>query len=171
MLSAHIRRHAGLLVSGLCCAALGAGVVAFIDANSASGQTTTAAVKTAATAGPRASAAGGRSAGRVRLLRRLLALGRRTVHGQLVVATTDGFATVTIDRGRVQSVAGQQLEIVEGTARRTYRTVTLTIPASAIVRVDRRRSTLAGVAPGQRVIVVQGPRRTVVIARGGPARA
>ena len=86
----------------------------------------------------------------------------------MVVATKSGFATVTIDRGFVQSVSGQQLTIREGTKNATYKTVTLTIPSSAKVRDNRQASTLSALTAGQRVSVVQAPKRTWVIARTAP---
>jgi hypothetical protein len=66
------------------------------------------------------------------------------------VATTTGFATVTLDRGFVQSVNRQQLTIREGTKTTTYKTVMLTIPSNAVVRDNRR----AGSAAGGRVSAV-----------------
>ena len=76
-----------------------------------------------------------------------------------------GFPTVTFERGKVDSVNGQQLTITEGTAKASYKTVTLTIPASAPVRDDRQTASLSSVKAGQRVLVVTAPRRTFVIAR------
>ena len=95
--------------------------------------------------------------------RRLL---RRTVHGDFVVATKNGFVTVTVDRGTVQSVNGQQLTLTEGTKTQTYKTVTLTIPANAKVRDNKKLTSLADVKAGQRAMVVQAPQHTWVIARG-----
>lgn len=96
------------------------------------------------------------------------ALLRRAVEGDVVVATKRGkFATVTFARGTVASLSGQQLTIAEGTKKATYRTVTLTIPTTARVRVDRRLGALSSLTPGQRVIVIQTPERTRVLARSG----
>ncbi len=95
--------------------------------------------------------------------RRLLG---RAVHGDFVVATKHGFVTVTVDRGRVQSVNGQHLTLTEGTKTQTYKTVTLTIPANAKVRDNKKLASLADVKAGQRAMVVQAPRHTWVIARG-----
>jgi hypothetical protein len=95
--------------------------------------------------------------------RRLL---RRTVHGDFVVATKNGFVTVTVDRGVVQSVKGQQLTLTEGTKTQTYKAVTLTIPANAKVRDNRKLASLSDVKDGQHAMVVQGPQHTWVIARG-----
>jgi hypothetical protein len=89
----------------------------------------------------------------------------RAVHGDVVLATAHGFATATFDRGFVQSVSGRQLTLREGTRRRTYRTVTLTIPAGARVRDNGKPATLGQLSPGQRVRVLRGPRQTAVIAR------
>jgi hypothetical protein len=62
-------------------------------------------------------------------------------------------------------VNGQQLTITEGTAKASYKTVTLTIPAGARVRDNRQKASLSDVKAGQRVIVIQAPKRTLVIAR------
>ena len=86
----------------------------------------------------------------------LAGLARRSVSGQFVVHTKQGFQTVTLDRGVVDSVTGQQLKLTEGTPKATYKTVTLTIPATARVRDDRQKSTLSAVKPGQRVLVDPG---------------
>jgi hypothetical protein len=91
---------------------------------------------------------------------------RRAVHAEAVVATKGGqFVQVTLDRGTVQSVSGQQLTITEGTKKHVYKTVTLTIPGNAIVRDDRRAAQLSDLKAGQRVLVAQGPSRTRVLAR------
>ena len=89
---------------------------------------------------------------------------RHVVHGQIVVATPQGFQTITFDRGWVQSVSGQQLSLREGTKRASYRTVTLTIPSTARVRDDGQLASLSHVRTGQRALVVQAPARTFVFA-------
>ncbi len=89
----------------------------------------------------------------------------RAVHADLVVHAKNGFVTVTVDRGVVQSVSGQQLTIAEGTKKATYKTVTITIPANARVRDNRQKAALAAVKLGQRATVVQGLKRTIVLAR------
>jgi hypothetical protein len=133
-----------LTVAAVCLAAgAGAGVIA------------NAGAATSSKAGPHAARGGLRA-------HRLLG---RTVHGDVVVATKSGFQTVTFDRGFVQSVSGQQLTINEGTKKATYKTITLTIPADARVRDDGTKATLGSVKSGQHVLVVQGPKRTFVIAR------
>ncbi len=145
-----LRRHLKLLAVGAACAALGAGASAIATAGAAG--TTTAKSSTAA-----------KSAAKHPAARR--ALERRAVQGDLVVATKTGFATVTFSRGFVQSVNGQQLTIREGTKKATYKTVTLTVPAGAKVRDNRQAASLAQLRAGQRVAVVQAPKRTLVIAR------
>ena len=145
-----IRRHARLLTVGASCAALGAGASAIASAGAATGHSShAAAARTATRAGH-----GG--------LRRFAA---RAVQGSLVVHTKTGFATVTFDRGRVDSVSGQRLTLTEGTPKASYRTVEVTVPASAIVRDNGTRTSLAALTPGQRVLVLTGPRHTRVIAR------
>jgi hypothetical protein len=143
-----VRRHLKFLTIGAVCAAAGAGGSAIATAGAAG--TTTA--KSSAPAAARHLAA-----------RRTLE--RRAVQGDLVVATKTGFATVTFNRGFVQSVSGQQLTIREGTKKATYKTVTLTIPAAAKVRDNGKTASLSQLSAGQRVAVVQAPKRTVVIAR------
>ena len=60
---------------------------------------------------------------------------------------------------------GQQLTIREETKAATYKTVTLTIPSSAKVRDNGKSASLSQLTQGQRVGVVQGPKRTPVVAR------
>jgi hypothetical protein len=96
---------------------------------------------------------------------RLGVLARRTVEGSLVVSTKQGFVTVTVARGTVESVTGNQLTLTEGTPKATYKTVTLTLPADTLVRDNRARSTLAQVTDGQRATVIEAPDRALVIAR------
>jgi hypothetical protein len=87
------------------------------------------------------------------------------VQGSLVVHTKSGFATVTFERGVVNSVSANQLTMTERTKRASYKTVTLTIPSNAIVRVNRQKATLSQLKSGQHVTVVNAPKRTFVIAR------
>ncbi len=136
-----IRRNLKLIAVAATCAGIGAGVSAIASAGAA----TTSQPKSA---------------------RPALGLGavRRAVSGDLVVATKTGFATVTFERGMVKSVSGQELTLAQGTRARTYKTVTLTIPANAKVRDNGKSTTLANVAVGQRAIVVRGPKLTHVIA-------
>jgi hypothetical protein len=90
---------------------------------------------------------------------------RRAVHVDAVVPTKDGkFANVTLDRGIVQSVQGDQLTLKEGTRKATYKTVTLTIPGNAVVRDNKRPAKLSDIKSGQRAVVFHGPNRTAVIA-------
>lgn len=89
----------------------------------------------------------------------------RAVHGNLVLATKKGFVNVTFDRGAVQSVQGQQLTLVEGDRTGTHKTVTLTVPGNAVVRVNGKRASLSAVKAGQRVRVVEGLKRARVTAR------
>lgn len=142
-----IRRHMTLVAVAASSALIGAGAGVIANAGAAS---------TAKPAPSRAAHALLRPA-----LRRALL---HSVHGDLVVATKAGFATITFERGSVQSVSGQQLTITEGTRKQTYRTVTLTIPAAAKVRNNRAASTLDSLQQGERVLVLQAPARTWVIA-------
>ncbi len=146
-----MRKHTRLLLTAACCLAIGAGASAIASA----GASTSSSAKTGTRHGLRSGAlrAGG--------LRRLA---RRTVHADLVVGTRKGFETVSFDRGKVDSVSGRQLTLTESTRTASYKTVTLTIPANARIRDDRRQANLSGLQPGQRVIVLTTPRRTFVIA-------
>jgi GTPase involved in cell partitioning and DNA repair len=143
-----IRKHSRLLLVAVCCVALGAGVSAIASAGAATGGTGKVSAATKRT----------RAVG----LKRLAA---RAVSGDIVVHTKAGFTTVSFQRGKVDSVSGQQLTITEGTAQASYKTVTVTIPANARVRDDRQKATLSDVKAGQRVLVLTGRQQTVVIAR------
>ncbi len=144
-----IRNHSRVLLVALCCVALGAGASVIASAGAATGN----------------SAQTVRSGAHHGLLadgwRRLA---RRSVQGNLVLSTKQGFVTVTFERGKVDSVSGQQLTLTEGTRRASYKTVTLTIPANARIRANRQKVSLSALTPGQRVLVVQGPKRTLVFA-------
>jgi hypothetical protein len=146
-----IRRNWKLGAVAASCMVVGAGASAIAGAGAA----TTSSTAAGATATPAHHAA------RLRA-RRLLG---RSVHGDLVVATKNGFVTITLDRGRVQSVNGQQLTLSEGTKTATYKTVILTIPTNAKVRDNGELVALGDVKAGQRATVVQGPHHTWVIAR------
>jgi hypothetical protein len=139
------RKHMKLVTIGAACAAVGAGASAIATAGAAGTTTATKASPSHPVA------------------RR--ALERRAVQGDLVVATKSGFATVTFSRGFVQAVSGRQLTIKEGSRQATYKTVTLTIPADAIVRDNGQTASLSQLTQGQRVGVLQGPKRTLVVAR------
>ena len=86
------------------------------------------------------------------------------VHGDLIVPDNGTFATVTFDRGTVDSVSGQDLTLTEGTKTATYKQLTLTIPTTAKVRNNGDSSTLSQLSGGERVLVVQAPQGTFVIA-------
>lgn len=145
-----LRRHSRIALVALACVSLGAGASAI-----ASAAATTSSPARAAHAHRHHHGLKGRG----------MRLVRRAVHAQLVVPTKHGFVNVTIDRGKVNSVSGDQLTLTEGTRTQTYKTVTLTIPAGAKVRDNRQPASLSSLQPGQRAIVVQAPKRTFVIAR------
>ena len=156
----YLRKHLKLVTVAAACVAIGAAGSAIATAGAAS---------TARRARLRQQRANSTSAKTARVRGAgVRALERRTVQANVVVATKSGFATVTVDRGFVQSVSGQQLTIREGTKKATYKTVTLTIPSNAKVRDNRQASTLSALTAGQRVAVVQAPQRTWVIARSAP---
>jgi hypothetical protein len=93
----------------------------------------------------------------------------RAVHAEAVVPFKGQFVTVTLDRGFVQKVEGKDLTIREGTKNLTYKTVTLTIPDGAKVRNDGHPSNLSDLQAGEHVVVIQGPKRTRVLARHVPS--
>jgi hypothetical protein len=140
-----ISRHSRILIVAVSCAVIGAGAGAIATAGAS-----TSPVK-----------ATGAHAGRARRLR---AWERQAVQGSVMIATKQGFKTVSFERGTVQSVSGQQLTLAEGSRKATYKTVTLTIPAGALVRDNGRKSTLSSVTDGQRAVVVGGPKNTFVFA-------
>lgn len=151
-----LRTHTRLIMVGVCCLAVGAGASAIASAG----------------------ASGSHSADHFRdghhgwtlhaRARGLFGLARGAVHGSIVVAIKTGFATITFDRGKIDSVNGQNLTLTEGTPNATYKTVTVTIPARARIRDNRRDAGMSALRPGQRVIVVQAPRRTFVFAHTAP---
>ncbi|HXD66103.1 MAG TPA: hypothetical protein VNV17_15885 [Solirubrobacteraceae bacterium] len=143
-----IRRHSRLLLVAVCCVAVGAGIGAIASAG-------------AATSGSASPAAATHAKAHRGGLRRLL----HAVQGSAVVRTADGFANVTFQRGKVDSVSGQRLTITEGTPKASYKTVSVTVPAGAVVRDNRQKATLSDVKAGQRVLVLTTPKRTYVIAR------
>ena len=151
-----LRKHSRLLVVAVACLAIGAGASAIASAGASS--------RTNAHAPRYQLLRAGRGLARLRAAGLRLGAGR-AVHGDLVVWTKkNGFVTVTFDRGSVSSVTGQQLVINEGTAKATYKQVSLAIPTTARVRDNGQQATLSQLKHGQRVIVVQAPNRTFVIA-------
>jgi hypothetical protein len=152
-----IRRHSRMLLVGVSCAAIGGGASAIASAGASTGASAHAtkharAVTTSASRG------------------RLARFAQRAVHGDVVVHTKKGFVNVTFDRGKVDSISGRQLTLTEGTPKASYETVTVTVPANAVVRDNGRRAALTGVTPGQRVLVLTAPHRTYVIAHTAHAR-
>jgi hypothetical protein len=145
-----VSKHAKLLITAVCCLAVGAGASAIATAGASTSSHAGAGRAQAALAGARAGA-----------LRRLA---RRTVHANLVVATRTGFANATLDRGKVDSVSGRQLTMTEGTKASSYKTVSMTIPSGARIRDNRQLAAMSAIKPGQRVIVLQAPRHTFVFA-------
>jgi hypothetical protein len=143
-----VRNKFRLIAVAVSCVAIGAAISAIATAGAATSST----------------GSGTKSAGRHARQTALRVL-RRSVHGDLVVATKNGLVTVTFDRGKVQSVSGRQLTIDEGTKTKTLKVVTLTVPSNARVRNNGRVTSLAMVKAGHRVLVVQGPKVWHVIAR------
>ncbi len=139
-----LRNHLKLAAVAVSCAAAGAAAGSIASAGAATSQARSRAVRPG-------------------LLFRHLG---RVVAGTLVVATPGGsFANVTVARGSVVSVSGQQLTLDEGTKTATYQRVTLTLPATTTVRDNGQSSTLAQLQQGERALVVIGPNRAFVRAR------
>ena len=145
-----IRRHSRLLVIAVCCVALGAGASIIASAGAAT-------KNSGHTAG--AHAKHGKQGGSLKRF------ASHAVQGSVVVHSKKGFVTISFERGKVDSVNGQQLVITEGTPKASYKTVTLTIPANAVVRDNHQKTTLSDLKSGQRVAVVTAPKRTIVVAR------
>lgn len=148
-----LRTHARLLAVAVSCLALGAGASVVAGAGAAT---------TSSAATPAAKAAAAHPRARLAALR---AAARGAVQVEAVVHTKAGFRTVTLDRGYVESVSGGTLTMREATRTATYRTVTITVPSTARVRNQGQRATLSQLTAGEHVLVVQGPKRTWVIAR------
>jgi hypothetical protein len=87
---------------------------------------------------------------------------RRAVHAEAVFPFEGKFVTVSVDRGRVEKVDGDDLTLREGTPRLTYKTVTLTIPDNAVVRLNRQAAKLSDLQAGDKVAVLHGLERTAV---------
>jgi hypothetical protein len=93
------------------------------------------------------------------------------VHSDAVVPNQKGgFDTITMDRGTFSSLSGAKLTITEGTKTATYKTVTLTIPSGATIRRNGQQAQLSDLKSGDMVLVVQGPKRTLVAANDAQHR-
>jgi hypothetical protein len=91
---------------------------------------------------------------------------RRAVSITAVVPDGHGsFATLSIERGTLVSDSSGELTLEEGTRQATYKSVTVALPSTAVVRLSRKPSSLAALSAGDRIEVLQSPRRTTVIAR------
>jgi hypothetical protein len=136
------------------CAALGAAGAYVGDAASSPSTSSAASAGTSAPAGHNGKRRG--PLGRL----------RRAVHADLVVPAKGGkFVDVTLDRGVVQQVSSSSITLKEGTKTATYKTVTVELPSTVAVRIDRKAGKLSDVKAGQHALVVKGPKRTRVIAR------
>jgi hypothetical protein len=155
-----ISSRPAVLAVGAVCAAAGAGAGAIATADASGGTATAAQART-----HQVSHAGHRRRARRR------GLVRRVVHGTVVLHTREGCQTATINRGSVDSVSGATLTMTDGTRTASYDTQTLTIPASATVRNDRRAASLSALHAGERVLVLQLPTRTIVVAREAKTRS
>ena len=149
--SSRTRRSAVLLMSG---AAIGACGGYAVSASGASTRAPASGAHTSAAAGRTVHAKGG------------LARLKRAVSITAVLPGRDGkFSTVSIDRGTLTSIDGQDLTLREGTRRATYKTVSIAVGTEATVRLSRQPSTLGALVAGDRVTVVKAPHKTAVAAR------
>jgi hypothetical protein len=144
-------KAAALLLSG---AAVGAAGGLAVSASGAGQKPATKTLEQAATGK-------GKARGKSRLAR----LERAVSLTAVVPARGGRFTSVSIERGTLVRVTTQQLTLREGTRRASYETVTLAVGPNATVRLSRRPSTLGALSPGDRVAVVQGPRKTLIAAR------
>jgi hypothetical protein len=142
-----------VLALGVACAAAGAGAGTVAAAGASTGHRSPSGAHAAHV---------GHARGLIRLL-------RRSVHGELTIHTAKGFRTVTMNRGTVDAVSGDSLTMTDGTPKASDQKVTLTIPAGARIRNERKPATLSSLTAGERVVVVQLPRRTIV--RAHPAHS
>jgi hypothetical protein len=145
-----LRHNCKLVAVALCCLGVGAGASAIAGAGAATGNGSHSQRHFLAHRGLRAA--------------QLRKLAGHAVHGTVVLAARHGFKTVSFDRGTVASVSGRQLTLTAGTARTAKRNLTVTIPSAARVRDNRQAASLSALKPGQRVIVIRAPKRTLVIA-------
>jgi hypothetical protein len=92
--------------------------------------------------------------------------GGHAVHEDAVVLNKAGtaFITSTEDSGSVVSVSGDQLTIKEGTAKVTYKTVTLTIPSGATIKRNGATAQLSALKAGDHVHVEKSSDGTTVFA-------
>jgi hypothetical protein len=99
-------------------------------------------------------------------------LGGPPVHSETVVPNqSNGFDTITMDRGSFRSLSGNQLTITEGTKTATYKVVNLTIPANATVRRNGASAALTDIKAGDEVTVLQTANGTFVNAEDATHQA
>jgi hypothetical protein len=158
-----LRSNSKLVTVALSCLAIGAGASAIASAGAATGKNHVVHLQNGVVHARRVGARGWFAAHRG-MRARMMGAAAHAVQGTITIATKHGFKTVSFTRGTVDSVSGSQLTLTEGNRPTAHRNVTLTIPAAAKVRDNRRASTLSALKAGQRVIVVNLPKRTVVIA-------
>lgn len=99
----------------------------------------------------------------------VLPLGGPPVHSEMVVPNKagDDFITVTQDNGKVDSVSGEQLTISEGTAKATYKTVTIDVPSDATILRNGKKAKLSDLQPGDQVHASVSPEGSFVFASDG----
>jgi hypothetical protein len=92
--------------------------------------------------------------------------GGPVVHAEEVVLNTAGSAyiTATDDNGKVKSVSGNDVTITEGTAKMTYKDVTVTLPDGATVVRNGAKAKVTDLKVGDQIHVSQSSDGTFVFA-------
>jgi hypothetical protein len=101
------------------------------------------------------------------------ASGGPPVHAETIVpnAKGDSFNTVTMDNGKLKSVAGTKVTLTEGTDKATYGTPTIDVGSDARVFRNHAKATLGDLKEGDFVHVLKGPQGTLVVAESADFRA
>ena len=86
------------------------------------------------------------------------------MHAETVVLNKarDAFITETIDSGKLKSVSGRDVTITEAIGSVTYKDVTITLPAAAMIERNGRRATIDALKAGDRIHVAQSSDGTFV---------
>jgi hypothetical protein len=93
----------------------------------------------------------------------------RVIHEVTVVPNaTGGFDTLTIDSGKLTTIAGDNLTVAEGTRSASYANPTITVPDGSTVFLDGRHSSLGALATTDRVTIVQDSDGTTTVFAQSP---
>ena len=116
----------------------------------------------AAPAQPQTGTGAGAAAGKAAALGPFERIGRRVVHGTVVVQKKDGtFVTLQLDRGTIASIGAGTVTIAEPGGR----TETVTTNSATRVRKDAAKSDVSKLAVGDRVAVVSEVQGSGAVAR------